>query len=140
MALYTEMFLIAYDLGLVLNDHISQQKRMTAALFWNILNSHMPQSVFTPHQNLSTFAPTLQYPSRHYACLLCFQLPYFLCFSFQLLLFPPNHTVRKFTGLQPLTTSPTLPVIQTLLLFCFQYPYAWENRQKVTTNTSAAVH
>jgi len=101
----------------IFNDHISQQKRMTAALF-ELTHTHSSVSLHSS-ESFHLSSHTTQSLSRHYACLLCFQRPYFLCFSSQLLPLTPNHTERKFAGLRPLTISPTRPVIQTLLLFLF---------------------
>lgn len=104
----------------------------------------------TSSESFHRSSHTPQSPSRHYACLLCFQLPYFLCFSFQLLPFTSNHSVRKFTGLR-LNNSPHHTHTHTPLLlfqlskhficFCFQCLYGTEvgicnNDDKQLCNTA----
>lgn len=122
---------------------------MTEVLFGehtSVTNIHTPQSYFTPRQ---TRSHTPQSPSRHCTCLLCFQLPYFLCFSFQLPPPPPhpqhcNHGAEshRSANLDNLPSSFSYPNIRCIFVFniCMSgKEVVICKRNKITTNTSAAV-
>lgn len=99
-----------------------------------------PQSNFAPHRTLSTvlfFSHTPQPPSRHSACLLCFRLPHFLCFSFQSL---PTRLQARGTEIRRSENSEQSPLLLQLsklcFCFCFKYPYIWERGGHLQNNNN----
>lgn len=111
------------------NDLISRQNTQnttTALLFRDKLHSRASIKLRTSSDSFHrTFFPhTPQPPSRHSACLLCFRLPHFLCFSFQSL---PTRLQAHGTEIRRSENSEQSPLLLQLsklcFCFCFKYPY-----------------